>query len=1052
MALPVYLSNLRSSGVYTFEFDRSQIVTTTTSTIRLLIGFSKVGPFNTPVFCQDSAFFTQVFGPRDKQLEKKGSYFHLSALEMLREAPIIVLNLLNLDSTLDKTEFISFSTSATEVNQETGFAPLSGNFNTSKFWKLDTDKTLKNINNQEGYTKSLLNFVNVGRKTISVIVTQGNIQGLDITAKDWYGEADVPEFMDGSDLINDYCVRVNIIKGDYTDFETLSVDPILGDYFDTNGIKKTYTDTNGNEFDGLQALLENPNVIELGEYVGVLIPNFQDKEGNDLYIQDLVNLETAFTGLYCAVDEDLFDGSTLLSGDIIDLLGGTIEGDTTLTKINYLSYLGSVKESLSYDTVGYTDNEVAFITNTIDNIGNGSYGGTANSVVSLTDATAYGFTGMYDTLTIYSPSAAAGVTGLNSLNFADDTEWLAFAKSLEDNVSFVECKSIATGANPASAPTTNTTKALVKDVSLLSDRVTLQIHSKNESGTEDLYFNGYGLDLNTDLGLNVTPALQILAIDGGNYIFTATAEPGIDYKSGTLSSGDEVKVTGGGYETFTITNETASGLSGDGLDGLLSTDVLSHGIVYYTLDAQTAVVDDPMVIKSKSGDINKTFAGVTKINDYTFSYYVGATSSFNEGDIQPTDFLVRAFDSGATKTKIDPRTGKTRYTRIESVKQDTLTQIVTVKTIDPVYFDVTNDTVERYRSVHEFVTNYNVHGLDGFTMRDAQLPNGTALRQNEILGVLTNTGLFTALADKEAITFRYVVDSFEGLIEPNSKNVLSSLCKTRQFATAILNAPSVKQFDSSTNPLFKLNSAADYDPRYVPTGGNQDYNPSNTFSLPTLNQGSNYCGFYHPYLVLREGPSVKLVPPAAYVSNNYIAKYRTGQPYDIIAGPRRGVVAGSNIIGVEDIYDRRGLDYVEPMGLNVIVPTRGIGNVINANQTAQQNIKSALSSIHVRELLIYIEETVEQILKSYRWELNTVQTRLEIKTLVDGFLGRIQNDGGLYAFETVMNTLNNTPEVIDNDLGIIDIAVEPTRGLGKLVQRVTILRTGGIAAGEFTVG
>ena len=148
---------------------------------------------------------------------------------------------------------------------QTGFGPLAGNFNTSKFWKLDSDKSLKNIDAQEGYSKSILNIINVGRKTISVIVTQDRIQGLDITANDWYGEADVPEFMDGSDLINDYTLRVNVIKGDYTDFEKLSVDPILGDYFDTSGIKKVFTDSNGNESDGLVSLLENPNVVSLGE-------------------------------------------------------------------------------------------------------------------------------------------------------------------------------------------------------------------------------------------------------------------------------------------------------------------------------------------------------------------------------------------------------------------------------------------------------------------------------------------------------------------------------------------------------------------------------------------------------------------------------------------------------------------------------------------------------------------------------------------------------------------------------------------------------------------
>ena len=1039
MSLPVYLSNIKSSGIYTFEFDKSQIVTTTTSTIRMIIGFSKVGPFNTPVFCQDFSFFQDVFGKRDKQLEKKGSYFHLSAQEMLLDSPIIALNLLKLEDQ-DKTEFISFSTSAKDKNQKTGYAPLSGNYNTSKFWKLDTEKALKNIDAQEGYTKELLNFSNVGRKTFSVIVTQDKIQGLDVTANDWYGEADVPEFIDGSDYINDYCIRVNIIKGDYTDFEKLSVDPILGDYFDSNGIKKVYEDNAGNTSDGLVAFLDSPSVVSLGEYIGVLIPNFQDAEGNDLFIQDLVNLETPFTGLFCSVDEDLFDGSTMLSGNVIDLLGGTIEGASNLNKIDYLSYLGGITENLVYSAEAYDAGEETFQANIESN-----NSVTATALLKTTDTTAGYSATQHDTIVIYNVGATASEAPAGTSPFANSAAWSTYANSIKPNVSFMSC----TG--------TTTTLALVKNVNVLFDRVEIQIYSKDEAGAL-MYFDASSVNPTTNEAVIGNPNIGILTLDTSttidSYIITKTNEAGEDYLNGTISSGDDLITSTGPtvFDTFSIVSDVANGSTGDALDSALGSDVLSHQISFYRLTPTTNNATLPgLTIKSKTGAINKSFSGVTKINDYEFSYAVGGTSTYGVGDITPDDFLVRGFTVGSTKTKVDPRTGNTRFTRILSVKENTTTNVVTVKTLDPIYFGTTNDTVERYKSVANFVTNYNVQGLDGFTMRAEQIPDGTPGRQNDILKVLTDTGLYGALSDKEAITFRYIVDTFDGLVEPNSKNVLSALCKNRQFAFAILNAPSVKELDDSTNPLFKLNSRADYDPRYVGTGGNQELNPSNTFSLPSLNQGSNYCGFYHPYLVLREGPSTKLVPPAAYISNNFMAKYRSDKPYSIIAGPRRGVVSGNNVVGVEYIYDRTGLDSLEPFGLNVIVPNRGFGNVINANQTAQQNIKSALSSIHVRELLIYIEETVEQILKSYRWEFNTVQNRLEIKTLVDGFLSQILNDGGLFDYQTVMNTVNNTPEVIDNDMGIIDIAIEPVRGLGKLVQRVTILKTGAIALGEFSV-
>jgi tetrahydromethanopterin S-methyltransferase subunit F len=48
-----------------------------------------------------------------------------------------------------------------------------------------------------------------------------------------------------------------------------------------------------------------------------------------------------------------------------------------------------------------------------------------------------------------------------------------------------------------------------------------------------------------------------------------------------------------------------------------------------------------------------------------------------------------------------------------------------------------------------------------------------------------------------------------------------------------------------------------------------------------------------------------------------------------------------------------------------------------------------------------------------------------------------------------MDTSNNTNEVIDNNIGIIDTYVEPVRGMGILINRVTILKTGSISAGNF---
>jgi hypothetical protein len=129
---------------------------------------------------------------------------------------------------------------------------------------------------------------------------------------------------------------------------------------------------------------------------------------------------------------------------------------------------------------------------------------------------------------------------------------------------------------------------------------------------------------------------------------------------------------------------------------------------------------------------------------------------------------------------------------------------------------------------------------------------------------------------------------------------------------------------------------------------------------------------------------------------------------------------------------------------------RGSGLVITGNKTGQQTIKSALSSAHVREVLIYIQDGLAAILKNYVFEFNTAQTRLEIKTLADSFMESVKSDTGVYEYKNIMDSTNNTNEVIDSNIGILDTYVEPVKGLEIVVSRTTVLNTGEIATGNFS--
>jgi hypothetical protein len=537
-----------------------------------------------------------------------------------------------------------------------------------------------------------------------------------------------------------------------------------------------------------------------------------------------------------------------------------------------------------------------------------------------------------------------------------------------------------------------------------------------------------------------------------------------DIESGAITSGDSIKTgtTGATTDELIISLYTSNTVGGSDmmsyLEGYLgSTPTLSKNVKMYDIGLVAGTENiyesnSAVSIITSRGSMNSSFHVYAKATDPTNIIYVDNTDGTLTGKIVKGDYLVANL-GGATADYISSTTGKSRLTKVVSVVTDTTYAegytLLKVTTVEPIYVNADTNIAECYKDIRNFVDNYEILSLTGYTLRDAQVPNGSLVRQNEILDVMYNTNIAQALVDKETISYRYIVDTFEGAIEPENKSRLTLLAKNRENAFAILNMPSVKQFKESTSPLFKANSSSSFDTYYVGQGGNQDLNPSNYFSMPSIDNGANFGAWYGPNLIVREKGSNISIPASAYVSNLYVNKMNQGNPYDIIAGPRRGVVSGTSLVGVEYNFDRNDLDNIEPFGYNAIINKRGFGLTINANQTGQQSIQSALSQAHVRELVIYIQDGIENILKNYRWEFNTAQVRLEIKTLADNLLSQIASDGGVYWFNNVMDTTNNTSDIIDANMGILDTYIEPVRGLGILVHRTTILKTGQGITGNY---
>ena len=1070
MALDPKIASLKAAGTYRFEFDKSQVVSIPANQTRLIVGFSKKGPFNTPVFVPDTAFFKQVYGDIDRNLERKDSFFHRSCLAALERGPILALNLLSLDAD-DKVNAVRFATAATPEAQKNAGALYEYQkfYNRDKFFFPSTSDFLTNVGANQSTLSALtvndlLDITNLGQKPISVIAKKSanqNVLQFNVTVEEWYGAANVPGFLNKDSLISDFFVDIFVIEGNFggdfsstTPYARFNSDPTFQKYFDaTQGIKrKKFTSDSTDTL--LQEFFNETEVTLQATYTACLIPDFVDLLGNNLFVEKLVNADTATTGLFCTVNEDLFSGDILIDGvpGGIDMIGHNIEytqATSIQDDVNFLSYSGSIVSDLSYARTLETANSATNNGKTIT-VSSPTGGGIQIQVTGAAgDPIVDAFSGMTaNTATVVGSFIFDPVTGeyvpVTSVQTVGSTTTI-----LLSDVGSTQASDFPTGAGAVYQYLNEADFDFVADEFPLANP-TAGIIGSYGSTLHAQFANGTLTDgdeaVYKDGGIEYTSYLVMNAVDYG-FIHIAPAPTAA---ARTIAISDPayyipaVRITP--YQEDSYTNLTPhSQFTLDGAGQFLKSD------------GTTLVPLNTLGVQTLKGALNLTVDIIgDSINEPTLkpNEILIATTSPEAADIKVGNYLVHSEGSASVPysrlTRINVVEGGLTPSEYSIIPPGTTAIKVTAQSEISVTSQGATKTVEVYYPIDAWIDYLNIFLLPGFNLDATKhVPDGTNSRQNKCLSpILGGTNLFKALTDRETINFRYVVDTYGNGIEANCKAIYTNLCQTRKNAFAIVNAPSAKDFKKNTDPSF-TDATGGLSSKFIAEGGDLALNPTVRFSLPATTQGGSFGGYYYPFLTVRDLGKNISVPSAAYVSNNFILKYENALPWSIVAGVRRGVIGGNGVVGLEINLDQEDREFLEPAGINPIVFQSGTGPTIFANKTAQQTPKSALSSINVREVVIYIQDGIEAILKNYLFEFNTAQTRLEIKTLADNFLATVQNDDGVFDYRNIMDETNNTPEVIDQNVGILDTYIEPVRGMEILVQRTTILRTGAISTGNF---
>lgn len=1140
------LSQFKASGIYTVEFDASESIVLNTQTTRLVVGFSKKGPINAPVYCPDVKTARRIFGDIDKDLENKGSFFHRSLFTCLETGPCFALSLVKLNdditsSGVDLDTYKSFSMSTTEANGVLDSDLYSSFYNKERFYFPDTSYFLANVENNSLNAGKLLNFVNLGQSPYSIIVSKtGDLTGFNVPARDWFGAGNVPSFVREFDYISDYFVNIDIVAGNWTDYNTLSTDPNFSLYFNSQGIIKSQT----------AAFLNSPYITRLGSFQGCLIPDLVDNNGVNYSIDTIVNAGVATTGLFCALDRDAmadYDPADTTSAGRIDTIGHSLINQNTGT-VNFLSYNFTSNENLDFEqeitnTTSYVFNlGPSASTNLPDGVGSTgqAYNAAANGYsLNLPSKAAYfesyygaGNEGKFNnklvirkeafsttqyeylsTLTAGSSIALEGAAGatqyatissVNEVLVGSDVR-LKLGISHPNKVSegttvgknaIVLGKGVSTIIVGGTAANTDINagdwilaentgvryyfRVTAKGLTGTNTQLTVDTTNSEFEGATNLtnlttFFTVYWesiagvagskfdvLDKTTINSFTFTPepdTFNYTSITGQSYYTGYEFSPAyIAFNTGILADGDKTYATTNGLQPLYLT--ASFGKDSDALSIVTIKAFRDPELtIAYTGSWTFSDCTDPLGnlvgdlrVYSLVGDYSSTITASGFNSSFTKCYVDAA----DESKVQVGQFLVSdPLNTGNIADYI-----LTRIISKRKINSGTYTGTYEISVNQRLANISMGTAITRFKAVQEVATNYQFTYLAGFKMTAAHKPDGSESRLSEILGMLDPgvSNLSEGLSSRHIIAFRYIVDTFDGGLQTQSggKIYITNLAMRRQKCLAIMNAPSIKKFIKSTDPRFTdpvtaANPKPLLNTRYIADGGNLSLGPSYTYSMPDEDHGAKFSGFFAPFLVIRENNKNFSIPPAADVSNNFIRKFINGQPYSIVAGPRRGVLSNPKLVGLEYDFTDNDRGYLEPFGWNPIVFRRGIGFMIFGNQSAYQKTPSAFNNLHVRDLLITVEESIEDILANFIYEFNDPSLRLQIKSIVDAYLDNVRSGGGIYDYSTIMDESNNTPDIIDQNFAIIDVGIEPARGAQKFINRVTVFKTGGISSGGFTV-
>ncbi len=1106
--LPNYLANIKSAGIYRFVWDKSEMPGQQAQILRLVVGYSEKGPFNTPVYVRNEQEFKQIFGGKSKKLERYGVWFHRMAVEALKGGPILALNIKNFenpykegtdkyddfDNEFNRVDFATFNPQESIFRMDLGEGTILDNlnmkvselYNTDRFWKLEPEHLEDLVDDgvidtdQAGY----ITITSTDSKDTSVSIFMRGYEptGYDVTFKEWYSSVlngeDLPAYMEGyeNELVSHYFAQIYIFKGKFT--PEIAASDKLSKFFVINqtdngpivSLKPYIENAFGEKIDTLEALANNDASNFVKSYSGILLPDFRDANNMVISLDSLVNGDNYLHKLMMRLNQTmLWEGDITL--DEIDTTGWyiTSEGHNSapmnffdIMPIIYIGDWDSSSRIWNWEPVSESMNGMnpqAYGWNV------GAQGPEfQGNRMEITESASVqgGHIEAYDALNLqvgdsFAASTQGGhrtgimhITDIQKDTYEQPSQWWTvngeghyenepMVYDIQPSTNIVKYKDpdskeiVCDLDGPQWDPQNSVTFYALKVISSGSS------YFAQGDTFRALWDGGASASCMTP---GETSSWTPYKEDMTPYDFNLTTLSFELYKYAI-----NTKYWGYDEETHEVSAQILSLPNENDPNWRLRVFTQNPAVT----DTGLLMGGDIMVVQSGDAESIEYFIQQRKIMADRTSYFRGGMETPLEisgyeqfqvlGNWYRVDYSEPAFTDYAlyvNEPSIENREGSETFNRL----------IITFDSEFP-----ENDPIESFiHLVHSFTTGsvglvplY----LEGYTFGNPKPESTSQIDklnwQHNIFDALTNyRGLRTALTNRVDIDYRYLVDTFESFVEPECKAVLANLCKEKDNVFGLLNFPKMVSFSKCKYTSFR-NEKNEFLTKYIPMGGNPMKPMAKVFSLPSQENGASWVGFFSA-LALRDGDTGvrEEIPSAALVSNDFMEKYTRFHPYTIIAGPNRSVIRETGLIGPDFNFGRDDLDALEPFGVNCMVYEPRKGTYINANQTAKQNPVTALSRIHVRELVIYLQDEIEKLMTDYHWDFNTPNLQQRVKDRADVILEQVKNNDGLYDYINVCDDSNNTDDVVNAEMFVLSTSIEPAQGAGKMVQELTIFRKGAL--------